>query len=102
MRTCKIVLADHRVNLKESKKKDEDLEPSRELKKTTTEEHENFVYTNCNLCAWYSHQRINKGTEGLGNDKKSGDYPNNCIIEVGQNTEKSPGDLRRLAVTQLR
>ena len=23
-----------------------------------------------------------------------------CIIENGQNTEKSPGDLRRLAVTQ--
>ena len=30
----------------------------------------------------------------------SGDYPNYYIIENGQNTEKSPGDLRRLAVTQ--
>ena len=29
-----------------------------------------------------------------------GDYPNNHIIENGQNTEKSPGDLRRFAVTQ--
>ena len=27
-----------------------------------------------------------------------GDHPNNSIIENGQNTEKSPGDLRRLAV----
>ena len=27
-------------------------------------------------------------------------HPNNSIIENGQNTEKSPGDLRRLAVTQ--
>ena len=26
---------------------------------------------------------------------------NNSIIENGQNTEKSPGDLRRLAVTQI-
>ena len=28
------------------------------------------------------------------------DHPNGSIIENGQNTEKSPGDLRRLAVTQ--
>ena len=27
-------------------------------------------------------------------------HPNYYIIENGQNTEKSPGDLRRLAVTQ--
>ena len=27
-------------------------------------------------------------------------HPNNSIIEDGQNSEKSPGDLRRLAVTQ--
>ena len=30
----------------------------------------------------------------------SGDYPNDSIIENDQNTEKSAGDLRRLAVTQ--
>ena len=30
----------------------------------------------------------------------SGDHPNYCIIENGQNTKKSPGDLRRLAVSQ--
>ena len=29
-----------------------------------------------------------------------GDHPNDSIIENGQNTEKSPGDLRRLSVTQ--
>ena len=28
-----------------------------------------------------------------------GDHPNYSIIENGQNTEKSPGHLRRLAVT---
>ena len=28
------------------------------------------------------------------------DHPNDSIIEDRQNTEKSPGDLRRLAVTQ--
>ena len=30
------------------------------------------------------------------------DHPKYFIIENGQNTEKSPGDLRRLAVTQTR
>ena len=34
----------------------------------------------------------------LENKKKSGDHPNNYSIENGQNTEKSLGDLRRLAV----
>ena len=29
-----------------------------------------------------------------------GDCQNNSIIEIGQNTDKSPGDLRRLAVAQ--
>ena len=39
-------------------------------------------------------------TEGLGIWRSSGDHPNDSIIENSQNTEKSPGDLRRLAVTQ--
>ena len=30
----------------------------------------------------------------------SRDHPNNSIIKIEQNTEKSPGDLRRLAVSQ--
>ena len=53
-----------------------------------------------NWCSWYSHQRINKGTRGLRNKRTSGNHPNYCIIQIGQNTEKSPRDLRRLAVTQ--
>ena len=32
--------------------------------------------------------------------RTSGDYPYYYIIEIDQNTEKSPGDLRRLVVTQ--
>ena len=36
-------------------------------------------------------------TKGL---LKSGDDQNDCIIEKGQNTEKSPGDLRGIAVIQ--
>ena len=38
-------------------------------------------------------------TKGL-EDLEIRDHPNYYIIENGQNTEKTPGDLRRLAVTQ--
>ena len=41
---------------------------------------------------WYS------GTRGLGNKRTSGDNPNNSIVEIGQNTKKGPGDLRRFIV----
>ena len=39
------------------------------------------------------------GTGGLGNKRTSGDHSNYSIIKNGQNTEKSPGDLRKLVVT---
>ena len=45
---------------------------------------------------WYKDWR----TGGLENNGTSGDHPNYSIIEIGQNTEKSPRDLRKLAVTQ--
>ena len=40
-----------------------------------------------------------KRAGGLGYWRTSGDHLNYNIIENGQNTEKSPGDLGRLAVT---
>ena len=92
------VPADHRIKLKESEKKDKSLDLAWEWKKTM--EHESDNYTNHDWSFWYNHQRIIKGTGGLGNKKTSGDQPNYYIIENDQNTEKSPGDLRRLAVTQ--
>ena len=63
-------------------------------------EHESDGDTGCNWCTRYSHQRSSTGTGGLGNKRTGGDYPNDSIIKIGQNTEKSPGDLRRLAGTQ--
>ena len=41
-----------------------------------------------------------KGTGGISNKRTSGETPNYSIGEIGQNTEKSRGDLRRLAVAQ--
>ena len=35
-------------------------------------------------------KRVNKGTGGLGNKRTSGDYSKYSVIEIGQNTEKSP------------
>ena len=39
---------------------------------------------------------------GLGSWRTGRDYPNDSIVKNGQNPESSPGDLRRLAVTQIR
>ena len=81
-RTCKIVdftvLADHRKKLKESEKKDKYIDLARQLKKTM--EHEGDNYTNRDWCFWNRHQRIIKGTGGLGNKRMSGDNPNYYII----------------------
>ena len=63
-------------------------------------DHEGDNYTNRNWCFWYSHQRIIKGTGGLGGRRTIGDYPHNSITEIGQNTKENPGQLRRLAVPQ--
>ena len=52
------------------------------------------------MVLFYIHQRIDTRTRGLRNKMTSGDHPNYSIVEYGQNTEKSPGDLRRLTVTQ--
>ena len=47
-------------------------------------QHESEGETNCNQCAWYSHQRIGKGTAGIGNKRTSGDNPNYSIIKSDQ------------------
>ena len=43
---------------------------------------------------------IIKGTGGIGSRRTCGGHPNCNIIENSQNTEKSPEDLRRLALIQ--
>ena len=39
-------------------------------------------------------------TGGIGNNGTGGHCSNYSIVEIGQNKEMSPGDLRRLAVAQ--
>ena len=91
-----VIQVNHRIKLKESGKKDKYIDLAREWKKTMEHEREN--YTNLYWCFWFSHQRIIKGTRGLGSRRTIGDHPNDDVIENGQNTEKSSGDSRRLAV----
>ena len=63
-------------------------------------EHESDGDFNSNWCARYCHQRIGTGTGGIENKRTSEDHPNYNIIKIGQNIEKSPGDLTRIAFSQ--
>ena len=92
------VSAYHRIKLKGNEKRDKYHDLARESKKTL--EHEIDSDTDCNWSTRYGHQSIGTGSWWLGNNRTSGDHPNYSIVEIDQNSKKSPGDLRRLAVTQ--
>ena len=102
-RICRIVdfsvPADHRVKLKEGEKKDMYLDYARESKKLWNKK---VTLIPIVIGALGSHERIGKMTSGLGNKSTSGDNPNYSIAEFSQNTEKSPGDLRRLMSLRLK
>ena len=56
--------------------------------------------TSRNWRTWNGPQRLdNESGRRFGNRRTNVDRPN-YVVETGQNTEKSPGDQRRLAVTQ--
>ena len=52
------------------------------------------------ICTWNNSQRIGKETGRFGNKRASEDHSDYSIIKNGQNTEKSPKDSERLAITQ--
>ena len=79
------VPTDHGLKLKENEKKDNYLDLTRELEKN---------------CVQYSHQGTCTETGRLGKKRTSEEHPNYSFINIGQNTEKSAGDLRRVALTQ--
>ena len=64
-------------------------------------EHESDGDTSCIQRARCRHQRIAIGSGGLGNKRTGGDHPNDGIVEISDNTKKNPGELKRLAVTQV-
>ena len=72
---------------------------ARELKKNPME-HEGDGDINCNRCTRNNSQMFGKRNRRLRNQKTRRNHLDYSIIEIGQNTEKSPGDLRRLVVTE--
>ena len=62
-------------------------------------EHEGEGDTICGWYTWDNPQRIGKGTRRLRNKRTIRDH-SDYSIKIGQNSEKSPGDLRRFTVTQ--
>ena len=88
--------ADHRVKVKEREKRYKYLDLPRELKKLWNMKVTVIPIIIRALCT------VTKGlVQGLGNNGTGGDSPKYSIIEIGQNIEKSPGDLRRLAVPEI-
>ncbi len=82
-----LVSADHTIKLKECEKKDKYLGLARELKKLWNMK----VTIVPNVIGTLG--TVTKGLlKGLGNKRTNGDNTNYCIIEIGQNTKKSPGD----------
>ena len=92
---CLAVPADHKIKLKESEKKDKHLDLARELKKLWNMKVTIITIIIDAFCTVT--KVLLKGLEDL---EVGEDHPNYNIIENDQNTEKSPGDLMRLAVTQ--
>ena len=88
------VPVDNKVKIKESEKRDKYLDLARELKKKNMG-NEGDSDTNCHWCTWDC-EAIGR----LGNKRTSWDHPDFSIIKIDQNTEESPGDLRRFAASQ--
>ena len=87
----------HKEKIKESEKINKYQDLARALENTM--KHESDGDTSCNSCAQINPERFSKGTRRLWNQKIGSDIPDNNIIKIGQNTEKSSGDFRRHAVT---
>ena len=62
--------------------------------------HESDGDTNCTWCTRNGPLRLDNGAGRVRNRRQSRDHPNYSINEIGQNTEKRPSNLKRLAVTQ--
>ena len=85
---------DNGIKIKESIKRDIDLDLARKLKKKL-----NIKITVIPIVISAPGTIPNGLVQGLDDLEINRDHPNNNIIKIGQNTEKSPKDLKRLAVT---
>ena len=93
------VPADRRVKLKEREKKDKYLDHARELEKMWNIK-VTFIPIIIGALGTVTEGLLKELGGGLGNKRTSEDNPYYYTIGIGQNTEKSPGDLRRLFGSQ--
>ena len=63
-------------------------------------EHEGDGDTNCNWCTWHCHKKLGRNTGGTESHKKNRGHPDYNIVEIGLNTQKIPGHIRKLTVTK--
>ena len=92
------VLKDDRVKIKERERRDKYLYLARELKKVW-----NIRVTVIPIAIGVLGmilKGLGKKIGGIGNQKKNRDIPVYSIVEIDQNTEKAPRDLKKPAVTQ--
>ena len=61
--------------------------------------HEGDGDTSCNWCTWNRPQMPGKKTGGTLIQTKNQNHSDHSIFKICETTEKSHGDLRRLAVT---
>ena len=62
-------------------------------------EHERDGDSNCTCCTWNNPERVDIEAGRDGNRRMNRNHPNFSVVKIGQNTGKSLGNLRRLAVT---
>ena len=88
------------ADLSENKRKQKERQVLRPCERTkkAVEDDGDTIY---NCCSCNGSQRLGKKAGKVGNRRNVSRLSNYCIVEICQNTEKSPGHLRRLAVTQI-
>ena len=85
---------EHRVKIKESENRDKYFELARELRKLRNMKvtETSFVFGALRKDPKSTGSRAG----GFRNQRTSRDHPDYSIVEISQNTEKSPRDLKRL------
>ena len=80
------VLADHRVEIRESKGKIKKktikkiLGSCQRTKKAVAHEGDGDI--NCSRCAWNGLQRLGKGTGGIENQRTNQDHPDHEVVGI--------------------
>ena len=86
-------------NQRKRKKIDKYSDLERKQKKAIKHTGDGGAY--CSWCSWSASQSLGEGTGGTGNQWKNQNHSDYSNIEISKNTEESPGELRRLAITLI-